>query len=413
MNVFKQYSGLRREMYVLFFGRIVTNLGSMVFPLLTLILSNKLHMDAASIASLLLFMSIAQFPTIYIAGYLADHYNKRNIIIICDFITVACYFLAGMIPLSMITVGLLFIASLFATVEHPVYDALVADLSSYEDREKAYSLSYLGMNLGLVLAPSLGGLLFANYLNVAFLIDAISTLLSTILIFIFIKDISVTKSTNGQDFYEESEEENSVFKVLKARKAIVYFMICSMMIQIVYSQFNFLMPLNFERLYGEQGAFIFGTITSVNAFVVIFATPILTTVSEKLKDLNKIVVGVLLMTIGFGMYIFIQGIMSLYYVSIIIFTLGEIYNTLGSQPYLTRRIPVTHRGRISSVRNIFTSLSVAIVQNGVGFLIDHHSMIFMLIVITIVGCLTVGMVMILRIIDKKDYPRLYEKTYSK
>ena len=73
MNIFKQYSGLRREMYVLFFGRIVTNLGSMVFPLLTLILSNKLHMDAASIASLLLFMSIAQFPTIYVAGYLADH----------------------------------------------------------------------------------------------------------------------------------------------------------------------------------------------------------------------------------------------------------------------------------------------------------------------------------------------------
>ena len=223
----------------------------------------------------------------------------------------------------------------------------------------------------------------------------------------------MTKSTTGQDFYEESEEENSVFKVLKARKAIVYFMICSMMIQIVYSQFNFLMPLNFERLYGEQGAFIFGTITSVNAFVVIFATPILTTVSQKLKDLNKVVVGVLLMTVGFGMYIFIQGIMPLYYVSIIIFTLGEIYNTLGSQPYLTRRIPVTHRGRISSVRNIFTNLSVAIVQNGIGFLIDHHSMIFMWVVITVAGCLTIGMVMILRIIDKKEYPRLYEKTYSK
>ena len=90
-----------------------------------------------------------------------------------------------------------------------------------------------------------------------------------------------------------------------------------MMIQIVYSQFNFLMPLNFERLYGEQGAFIFGTITSVNAFVVIFATPILTTVSQKLKDLNKVVVGVLLMTVGFGMYIFIQGIMPLYYVCLL------------------------------------------------------------------------------------------------
>lgn len=409
MNIFKQYSGLRREMYVLFFGRIVTSLGSMVFPLLTLILSNKLHMDAASIASLLLFMSVAQFPTTYIAGYLADHYNKRNIIVVCDVITVISYLLAGMIPLSMITIVFLFVASLFATIEHPVYDALVADLSSYEDREKAYSLSYLGMNLGLVLSPSLGGLLFAHYLNVVFFIDAISTLLSTILIYIFIKDVSVTKSINGQDIYEGDEDTKNVFEVLKARKTIIYFIVCSVMIQIFYSQFNFLMPLNFEKLYSEQGALIFGTITSVNAFVVIFATPILTTLSQKLKDLNKILVGMILMTIGFGMYIFIQGIMPLYYVSIVIFTLGEIYNTLGSHPYMTRRIPATHRGRIVGVRNIFVNLSVAIVQNGIGFLIDRHSMIFMWIVVTIIGCLTIVMIMILRYFDKKEYPLLYKE----
>ena len=37
MHFFSQYRGLRRENYVLFFGRIVTNMGSMVWPMLTMI----------------------------------------------------------------------------------------------------------------------------------------------------------------------------------------------------------------------------------------------------------------------------------------------------------------------------------------------------------------------------------------
>lgn len=46
---------------------------------------------------------------------------------------------------------------MFATIEGPSYDALVADLSDSESREKAYSLQYLGMNLGLVLSPTIAG----------------------------------------------------------------------------------------------------------------------------------------------------------------------------------------------------------------------------------------------------------------
>ena len=42
MHFFSQYRGLRRENYVLFFGRIVTNMGSMVWPMLTMILNQKL-----------------------------------------------------------------------------------------------------------------------------------------------------------------------------------------------------------------------------------------------------------------------------------------------------------------------------------------------------------------------------------
>lgn len=71
--------------------------------------------------------------------------------------TVVSYIICGILPLSDFSIALFYIASVFATIEGPSCDALIADLSGSESREKAYSLQYLGMNLGLVLAFILTG----------------------------------------------------------------------------------------------------------------------------------------------------------------------------------------------------------------------------------------------------------------
>ncbi|TJX52361.1 MFS transporter, partial [Soehngenia saccharolytica] len=42
MKFIQQYKNLSKEIYVLFFGRVVTSMGSLIWPLLTLILKNKL-----------------------------------------------------------------------------------------------------------------------------------------------------------------------------------------------------------------------------------------------------------------------------------------------------------------------------------------------------------------------------------
>ena len=49
-KLFREYKGLRRENYILFFGRLMTNLGAMIWPVLTMILDQKLGMSAEKIA---------------------------------------------------------------------------------------------------------------------------------------------------------------------------------------------------------------------------------------------------------------------------------------------------------------------------------------------------------------------------
>lgn len=215
MHFFSQYRGLRRENYVLFFGRIVTNMGSMVWPMLTMILNQKLGMSAGNIAILTAVFGILMMPATLFGGKLADRLNKKNIIIVGDIVSVVCYILCGCVPLGMGTIVLMFVASLFQTIEGPAYNAIIADITPLEERDKAYSLQYWGANLGLVLSPTLSGLLFKNYLWLAFIISGVAIGCSTILIWLFVRDITPVEQIGSRAEYQRARDGESIFAILR------------------------------------------------------------------------------------------------------------------------------------------------------------------------------------------------------
>ena len=357
MGFLKQYMGLRKELYIIFWGRVVTNMGALIWPMMTLILKNKLGYSASQVAGIMMILGFVQLPCTLIGGKLADRFSKRNIIIVCDLVTVVSYFICGFLPIDRKMIPLLAIAALFAQMEWPSYDALVADLSSVNDRERAYSLNYLGLNLGLVLAPILGGFLFAEHLNLAFLIRSIATFSSTILIFFFIKDITPVQEESVSSQYEQAKSDQSIWKILSKNPLLYLFLFCGGLWSLVYSQFNFLLPLNLEQIYAEQGAVL----------------------------------------------------LVFYFVAMVIFTLGEIVQTIGQQPYLTRRIPASHRGRFSSFYTIFAGAFQLSGQQVVGQMADTLPMSRVWFCILCVGAVNLFAYVLLRKGDEKAYPLLYTR----
>lgn len=78
VNLLGQYKGLRREVYVLFWGRTATNMGAMIWPMMTLILSDKLGLNPSEIAFMTICLGLLELPVSMIGGKLADHCNKKN-----------------------------------------------------------------------------------------------------------------------------------------------------------------------------------------------------------------------------------------------------------------------------------------------------------------------------------------------
>lgn len=406
MKFLEQYKNLSREIYVLFFGRIVTSMGSLVWPIMTLILKNKLGYNATTIATITMVMAILQFPMMLLGGKLADTMNRKKIIVCCDMITVISYIICGLLPLSSRSIALIYMAGVFATIEGPSYDALVADLSDSESREKAYSLQYLGMNLGLVLSPTLAGFLFENYLGLSFIIEGLATFSSTLLIILFIKQLHVEKEKVSE--YEQKRENETIFQILSERKPIIIYALMVGVGGLVYAQFNYLLPLNMEALYGAKGAAIFGMLTSTNALVVILATPVITTFLGKITDVRKILIGEALIIGGLFGYKFVQGMMPLYFLLMVIFTVGEVFNTLGNQPYMTRRMPSTHWGRINSFIYAISGAFSSIGNVLVGKVIDTKGFSSAWVLVGVFGIATIALAVTLNIIDKKHFHLLYE-----
>lgn len=407
---FDMYVGLKKDCYILAFGRAVTSMGSLIWPMLTLILKSKLGYGAETIAQIFLIMGIVQLPMNLLGGKLADCFSKKHLIVIFDIISILCFIITGLLPLSMASLCIYFIGSIFQQMESPSYDALVADLTTSDQREKAYSLNYLAMNFGIVLSPIIGGLLFKDYLNLAFIISGISISFSTILIFFFIHPVNQIKEQTNSIY--ESEFAGSAFSFLKARKILLFYFIISALGAVIYSQFNFLMPLHLEAIFFEDSAFYFGILTSINAFVVVTCTPLLTKWMQGLMDISKNMIGFIFEVGALSCFMSITNQYFVICILMVFFTFGEISMTLGNIPYVTRRIPSTHRGRIIALVGIFTSLFTSFSNLIVGKLVEMYSLAFVWRGIALFGLISVILFVFYMRLDRKSFPLLYEKSKS-
>lgn len=407
MNILSQYKGLRRENYVLCFGRMVTAMGSLIWPMLTMILNQKMGMSAEHVAWVIAAVGILSLPVNLIGGRIADSFNKKMNIIYLDIVSVMCYVICAFVPLSGISIVLMFIAATCQNMEQPSYTAIIADITVTEDRERAYSLQYLGCNLGFVMSPMLAGFLFKDYLWLAFLISASAIGSSAVLIYFLVKDITPEKESGRGAKYQAERGGESLWTVLKENKLILLYILAVGGYYACYQMYNYMMPLDMARIHGEGGAVIFGSIASVNCIAVVVFTPILTRMFQEFSEPVKTIFGQALLLAGFVIFLVFQGHIPFYYMAMIILTWGEIFTVLAESPYLSNRMPASHRGRINGLAVVIRTAIASGFQLIVGYIYDTWSSTIAWITVLLIGGFFLLLCIVLAVQDRKIYGGLY------
>ena len=411
-----QYSGLKREIYILFIGKLVTAMGSFVWPMLTFFLTTKLGLSDGMSTLLIASASVLSFPAALLGGKLADRFSRKNIIIVFDCLTVSFYLLAAILPLTIGTAVILFLAGLFQTIESPAYDALNADYSTSLQREKAYSLSYLGFNLGFIVGASLSGLLFENHLRLAFCLNGVSIFISTILIIFFvhaknaISEDTVSISESYTEYEQPVDEKIPVLRILLQRPVLIGMLLIGCFASMPSNLVGILLPLQLKDGLGEAGATLYGYLNSLNGLVVILFTPILTVVLRKLTEIPKTILGLLLFVAGTAF--FSTGTAAaVLFVGMFVFTLGEVVSVLGYNPYTSRRVPASHRGRVGGISSVVHSIFSSLTQFLISFMLtatgSNYRLLWMVFIV--LGLAATAAYGFMYVPDKRTFPKLYRK----
>ncbi len=161
---------------MLFAGIFINRFGTFVWPFLTIYLTRLGYSLTAASVAVSAFGAGALLGGI-MGGWLADHFGRRQTIVVGTFGTAACVMaLYSAHTLPMIIVATTFVG-MFSGTYHPAAGALLADLIPEAQRVRAFAAVRLAANAGFACGTATGGVLVNYSLFWLFAGDALTTAL--------------------------------------------------------------------------------------------------------------------------------------------------------------------------------------------------------------------------------------------
>lgn len=367
------YRGLPKEVYIIMFSRLLTSLGSVISPFITMILVQKIGLDMGTAGLIISLSALLIIPSSMMGGYVSDAYGRKVVFLSLKCLGFIVFGICAFIPPSYTMIALLFMGNIFFSAAQPAVSAMVADVTPKSRLSEAYSLVYLVFNLGFAVGMFIGGKLFAEHLNLMFLLNAIAEVLAFLLIFFFVKDGYAAKKKSQRmearyDIKDEAErvanksehKEGSVIQFLLSHPYILCFILAAFLIRFLYGQWGFLMPNQLSELYGmKEGAELFASIGMTNGIVVVLMTPLMTRLVLNKRSVSRMIYATLCQILGFLPFALYSG--PLFMIGgIVLATTGEVLEMLGLSPYIMVRTPEGLRGRTQAVVGIVMSLGFSL-----------------------------------------------------
>lgn len=397
LNKVFPFRGLPLPVYVLFVSRIIDRMGDFVRYFLTLYLTRILGFPPQTVGLIVTGAAVAGMAGGLISGRLADRLGRKNVMLGSQLLSAAVLSVCGFSPDASWLPLALISSQFFFGAARPASQALVTDITPVEDRRKAFSLLYFGINIGVSLGPIVAGFLFENHRRWIFWGDALTTLTGVLLVAFLVHEPPAAEVHRG-GFREDADDSGAVRAFWK-RQILFWFVMVNVVINFVYAQTHFALPLLMDGLFEKSSARNFGYLMSVNAVSVLVFTPVLLHFFGHSRPGRNMVWGALCYAVGFGALAFVPAMMSWILLTTVIWTLGEIIFATNSGMFTAAYTPMNQRGRFASFEHLASGFGSVMAPLAAGYLTVHLGSRGVWIPILLLSFLIMGA---LAILDRRD-----------
>ncbi|USG65490.1 MFS transporter [Brevibacillus ruminantium] len=353
----------------------------MYFPFIALYFSDTFGKDVAGL--LLTVPPLLGIFSNLAGGYLADRIGRKKTMLISISTSSVMFGLFAFSPSPWIDylafIGIGMAGSMF----WPASSAMVADLTTEEDRRVVFATFYTAMNIGVVLGPVLGSIFFVHYRFELLLVCTIVEFLYGIAIFFLIKETlpaltGKREASAAPPARFSLREQFRNYAIIFKDKPFAIYILAGVLVAIAFMQLDLYMALYVKENVHSQplvwwgnwsfsigGTSAFGWLMGLNGLLVVLFTLPVTHWFQSWSDRNSLILSSTLYGFGFFLMAFTSNIWLLFGCMFVL-TLGELIRTPVVQSFISKYAPEDARGQYMGASSLQFSLGRFIAPLAIG-----------------------------------------------
>ncbi|MBN6188806.1 MFS transporter [Aneurinibacillus sp. BA2021] len=370
---------------ILFLGSFLTYIGlSMIVPYFAIYLAHYTGLSGPVIGFVIGGSALVGMFGGLAGGMLSDRFGRKNIML--GALLASSFVLAGLAvsahPLLLVLLTLL--KGMSTAFFDPCAKALIADVTEPGKRVRAFSYRYLSANLGFAFGPLLGMLAGVGAEStLPFFVASGVFLLYFLLLGMYIRKYSITDVSSPAINRPKIKES---LGVMQRDKTLLLFICGGVLAMSVHGQFSVVLPQYFAAEFTNGLGFI-QLLWTVHSLVIILGGLPVARAVEKRSAFFSIVIGSVLFAVGcicfslsFNVWTFI--------VSMVIFTLGEIFIAPAEYAIIDEITPESVRGTYYGAFS-FTTLGSFVGPGIAGMLLVRYGGTVMFSVLALVALVSI------------------------
>lgn len=367
-NIQNIYNEFPKQFWTLITASFIDRLGgALLFPFFTLYVTEKFGVGMTQIGLLFGVFSVSAMIGGMLGGVLTDRFGRKITLILGLVASALSSVVMGLINTLDVFIIFAMVSGIFSEVGGPAHQAMVADLLPDKQRAQGFGIFRVVFNLAVAIGPAIGGLLASKSYLLLFICDAITSLITAIIVAISMHETKPEES--GETKHESIGQTFRGYVEVLHDSTFMAFIAVGILMVLVYVQMNSTLPVYLRDFHGIN-ARGFGYILSLNAGMVVLFQFYITRKIKDLSPMPMMAIGCVLYAIGFSMYGFFASYTA-FLIAMVIITIGEMIVSPVSQALVAYLSPENMRGRYMALSGFNWMIGFAIGPLLAGLVIDY------------------------------------------
>lgn len=354
---------------LLYLGQFISSVGTGINFIGLTLYSLKFGNSLMNLGLLLLILKLPSVLLGPIAGTIADTYNRKTLIIICDvtrgIIGILLFFNNSIIIFYIIV----FLLTIFDVLFAPSIGGFLPSLIRKEDLVTANSIYASSMQISKLIGPALGGVLVSTFgVNIFFIINGVSFILSGIseLFINYTAQHHKKFDLNNLQLLDGIKEGIEYIKFHDSIRFVVFFF--------AVTSFGFgalpILYVSFINNYLNASPDLYGLFMTINSLGIILGALLIKKATRYLSELKIMIYGMSI----YGILYFCFGYFNFIPVNLITFFAIGIVATLGNVSYgvfLQKEVNNKMLGRVYSLDMTLSNTAIIITTSVISLFGDY------------------------------------------